>query len=74
MEELRVVNNYAKKEKKKKSPRFLRDDDDDDDDDDGCLFEGTGESGTREDVKSRRRNESRIGRIPVFLLSGPTKN
>ncbi len=73
MEELRVVNNYAKKEKKKKSPRFLRDDDDDDDDD-GCLFEGTGESGTREDVKSRRRNESRIGRIPVFLLSGPTKN
>ena len=65
------MNNYAKKEKKKKSPRFLRDDDDDDD---GCLFEGTGESGTREDVKSRRRNESRIGRIPVFLLSGPTKN
>ena len=63
------MNNYAKKEKKKKSPRFLRDDDDD-----GCLFEGTGESGTREDVKSRRRNESRIGRIPVFLLSGPTKN
>ena len=73
MEELRVVNNYAKKEKKKKnSPRFLGDDDDDDDD--GCLFEGTGESGTREDVKSRRRNESRIGRIPVFLLSGPIKN
>ena len=65
------MNNYAKKEKKKKSPRFLRDDDDDDD---GCLFEGTGESGTREDVKSRRRNESRIGRIPVFLLSGPIKN
>lgn len=64
------MNNYAKKEKKKKSPRFLRDDDDDD----GCLFEGTGESGTREDVKSRRRNESRIGRIPVFLLSGPIKN
>ena len=62
------MNNYAKKEKKKKSPRFLRDDDD------GCLFEGTGESGTREDVKSRRRNESRIGRIPVFLLSGPIKN
>ena len=69
------MNNYAtKKKKKKNSPRFLRDDDDDDDDDDGCLFEGTGESGTREDVKSRRRNESRIGRIPVFLLSGPTKN
>ena len=64
------MNNYTKKEKKKKSPRFLRDDDDDD----GCLFEGTGESGTREDVKSRRRNESRIGRIPVFLLSGPIKN
>jgi len=45
---------------RKNSPRFLHDDDDDDDDDDdsGCVFEGTGESGTRGRKVAEKKRES----------------
>ena len=38
------------------------------------TLHGAGTLGRVSRAKSRRRNESRIGRITVFLLSGPIKN